>query len=80
MCVYKLTTTFQTSVIYSIYTASRDPKYVDDPTSFKPERWMKDSTEDLDAFISLPFGFGPMVIPDNLECCDLGVSCRTSSY
>ena len=51
--------TFQTTMLYSTYTASRDPKYVDDPTSFKPERWSKDSTEDLDAFVSLPFGFGP---------------------
>ena len=50
---------FQTAVIINTYTASQDPKYVDDPTSFKPERWSKGSTEDLDAFVSLPFGFGP---------------------
>ena len=52
---------FQTSVMYSTYTACRDPKYVEDPTSFKPERWARDSptSEELDAFLSLPFGFGP---------------------
>eukprot|EP00731_Ephydatia_muelleri_P017848 Em0010g946a len=51
----------KTEVIYSSYTACRDPKYVEDPTSFKPERWARDSptNEELDAFISLPFGFGP---------------------
>ena len=52
---------------YSTYTASRDPKYVDDPTSFKPERWSKDSTEDLDAFLSIPFGFGPRSCYGNID-------------
>ena len=54
-------TIFQTDMIYSSYTACRDPKYVEDPTSFKPERWARDSptNEELDALLSLPFGFGP---------------------
>ena len=75
----------QTQMVYSTYTASRDPKYVDDPTSFKPERWSKGSTEDLDAFVSLPFGFGPRNCYGNIEVnnkvsiSEHFVSCRTSS-
>lgn len=49
----------QTLILHSTYTASLNPKYVEDPHSFKPERWAKDSTEDIDGFVSLPFGFGP---------------------
>lgn len=48
----------QTQVIFSTYTASRNPKYVEDPTSFRPERWTRDSAESIDPFVSLPFGFG----------------------
>ena len=59
---------FKTMVMYSIYTASRDPKYVENPTSFKPERWTKNSEEDIDAFISLPFGFGPRSCYGNYVC------------
>ena len=52
---------FQTHMMYSTYTSCRDPKYVEDPTSFKPERWARDTptNEELDAFLSLSFGFGP---------------------
>ena len=53
--------TLQTQAIYLTYTVCRDPKYVEDPTSFKPERWARDTptNEELNAFLSLPFGFGP---------------------
>ena len=53
--------TLQTQVVYLTYTVCRDPKYVEDPITFKPERWARDSptNEELDAFLSLPFGFGP---------------------
>ena len=60
---------FKTMVMYSTYTAGRDPKYVADPTSFKPERWTKNSEENLDAFISLPFGFGPRSCYGNVNFC-----------
>ncbi|KAL5469466.1 hypothetical protein EMCRGX_G030723 [Ephydatia muelleri] len=51
----------KTQVVYLTYTVCRDPKYVEDPITFKPERWARDSptNEELDAFLSLPFGFGP---------------------
>eukprot|EP00731_Ephydatia_muelleri_P031105 Em0022g619a len=48
----------KTQVIFSTYTASRNSKYVEDPTSFRPERWTRDSAESIDPFVSLPFGFG----------------------
>ena len=46
--------TFQTLMLYSTYTACRDPEYVEDPTSFKPERWVRDSptNEVLEAILS----------------------------
>ena len=31
---------------------------MEDPTSFRPERWTRDSAESIDPFVSLPFGFG----------------------
>eukprot|EP00731_Ephydatia_muelleri_P017870 Em0010g968a len=59
ICGYQIPA--KTSMMYSTYSACRDPKYVEDPTSFKPERWARDSPtdEELNAFLSLPFGFGP---------------------
>ena len=44
-------------MIFNAYTASRHPEYVEDPNTFKPERWSRESSE-LNAFVSLPFGFG----------------------
>lgn len=63
-------------MLFSTYTASRDPKYVEEPTSFKPERWIKDSTENMDAFISLPFGFGPRSCYGNESKLNITSSCR----
>ena len=39
------------------YTASYNPEYMEDPKTFKPKRWNRESSE-LNAFVSLPFGFG----------------------
>lgn len=41
--------------------ASRLPQYVQDPLQFKPERWLRGSSEyaNIHPFLSLPFGFGP---------------------
>jgi cytochrome P450 len=39
------------------YNIFRNPKCFHDPTVFKPERWMQDMGDDLEA--SQPFGLGP---------------------
>ena len=51
--------TLQTQVVHLTYTVCRDPKYVEDPITFKPERRESPTNEEMDAFLSLPFGFGP---------------------
>jgi len=34
-------------------------EYVTDCTRFKPERWLKQSTDSIHPFASLPYGHGP---------------------
>ncbi|XP_013186140.2 cytochrome P450 302a1, mitochondrial [Amyelois transitella] len=50
-----------TVIVMQNMLASRLPQFVKNPTSFKPERWMRGSQfyENLHPFLSLPFGFGP---------------------
>ena len=49
----------QTPVIFNIYSTSRNPQHFADPLSFKPERWSRDESTEVNPFSSLPFGFGP---------------------
>ena len=60
-----------TPVILPLYALHRDPKYFDDPDSFKPERFL-DGKKDTVKYAFLPFGEGPraclgMIIVDVLE-------------
>ncbi|XP_031769331.2 cytochrome P450 302a1, mitochondrial isoform X1 [Galleria mellonella] len=50
-----------TVVVTQNMLASRLPLFVKDPLAFKPERWLRASSnyENLHPFLSLPFGFGP---------------------
>ncbi|XP_071079602.1 1,25-dihydroxyvitamin D(3) 24-hydroxylase, mitochondrial-like [Haliotis cracherodii] len=46
----------------SLYVTGRLPSMYDDPLTFRPERWMRESRKDGEkpsAFSHLPFGFGP---------------------
>ena len=50
-----------TQVNIMFYTIGRNEKIFKDATEFKPERWLRKhdgSSEEIDAFASLPFGFG----------------------
>ncbi|KAJ3648665.1 hypothetical protein Zmor_020451 [Zophobas morio] len=47
-----------TPVILPLYALHRDPKYFDDPDSFKPERFL-DGKKDTVKYAFLPFGEGP---------------------
>ena len=49
----------QTPVMFNMYSTSRNPQHFADPLSFKPERWSRDESTELNPFSSLPFGFGP---------------------
>ena len=48
----------QMTVFANFYSMSRDSAYFPDPDSFIPERWDREKG-DVNAFTSLPFGFGP---------------------
>lgn len=50
--------TQQTIVLFNLSSTSRSSQYFEDPLTFKPERWNRESAE-FSAFSSLPFGFGP---------------------
>ncbi|XP_078351109.1 sterol 26-hydroxylase, mitochondrial-like [Oculina patagonica] len=53
-----------TQVMILVHAMSMSEKYFDDPCTFKPERWLWDNRKpsdggsNVDAFASLPFGFG----------------------
>ena len=48
----------QTRVQVSSLTTGNDPQFVDHPTEFDPDRWVKGSTPSVHPFASFPFGFG----------------------
>ncbi|XP_064401036.1 probable cytochrome P450 49a1 isoform X5 [Halichondria panicea] len=45
--------------LYSSYTASNNNKMFDEPSKFKPERWMRKDGPQQHPFSLMPFGFGP---------------------
>ncbi|XP_063839608.1 cytochrome P450 302a1, mitochondrial [Ostrinia nubilalis] len=50
-----------TVIVTQNMVSSRLPQYVKEPLTFKPERWIRGSSdyENIHPFLSLPFGFGP---------------------
>lgn len=47
-----------TNVLVPIYHFHRNPKYWDDPLSFKPERFAPEKRNQIDRFVYMPFGGG----------------------
>ncbi|XP_064400964.1 probable cytochrome P450 49a1 isoform X2 [Halichondria panicea] len=47
------------NLVYASYTASNNDKLYDEPSKFKPERWMRKDGPQQHPFSLLPFGFGP---------------------
>ncbi|HKO97664.1 MAG TPA: cytochrome P450 [Pyrinomonadaceae bacterium] len=43
----------------------RDPRYFDDPESFRPERWTEDFSNSLPKYAYFPFGGGPRICVGN---------------
>ncbi|XP_064401043.1 probable cytochrome P450 49a1 isoform X2 [Halichondria panicea] len=47
------------NLVYLSYTAAKSDKMFDEPSQFKPERWMRKDGPQQHPFSILPFGFGP---------------------
>jgi cytochrome P450 len=48
-----------TNVMFTPYTVHRDPRWFDDPDSFRPERWADGLAQRIPRFAYFPFGGGP---------------------
>ncbi|MEO8432255.1 MAG: cytochrome P450 [Acidobacteriota bacterium] len=48
-----------TSVLVSPWVTQRDPRFFEDPESFRPERWMDGLSARIPRFAYFPFGGGP---------------------
>lgn len=50
-----------TQLVFPTLVLGRMKEYVDDPETFKPDRWLKQTSDDnnLHPFASLPYGHGP---------------------
>jgi hypothetical protein len=48
-----------TTILFSQWVAHRDPRYFDDPDTFRPERWIEGLANRLPAGAYYPFGDGP---------------------
>ena len=48
-----------TTIIFSQWVAHRDPRFYDDPDTFRPERWIEGLADRLPAGAYYPFGDGP---------------------
>ncbi|HVS31694.1 MAG TPA: cytochrome P450 [Thermoanaerobaculia bacterium] len=54
-----------TTVFMSPWVSHRDPRWFDDPLSFRPQRWDNDLARRLPRFAYFPFGGGPRVCIGN---------------
>ena len=54
-----------TTVIVSPWVSHRNPRYFEDPTAFRPERWDNDFAATLPRFAYIPFGGGPRICIGN---------------
>lgn len=50
-----------TPIILPVYGLHHDPKYYEDPETFKPERFIGGNKEKLTKYTFLPFGEGPRI-------------------
>src|SRR4029079_8228237 len=49
----------ETSLVMSQWVVHRDPRWFDDPETFRPERWENDLAKRLPRYAYFPFGGGP---------------------
>jgi cytochrome P450 len=55
-----------TVVLMSQWLMHHDPRYFDDPWSFRPERWERDLAKRLPKYAYFPFGGGPRICIGNM--------------
>ncbi|HKD11393.1 MAG TPA: cytochrome P450 [Thermoanaerobaculia bacterium] len=49
------------TIYFSPWVLHRDPRWFDDPETFRPERWLDGSTSRVPRYAYIPFGGGPRV-------------------
>jgi cytochrome P450 len=54
-----------TTVFMPQWTIHRDPRWFDDPESFRPERWARGLQEQIHRYAYFPFGGGPRICIGN---------------
>lgn len=54
-----------TTIFMSPWVTHRDPRYFEDPTAFRPDRWAGDLRRRLPRFAYYPFGGGPRICIGN---------------
>ena len=54
-----------TTVVVSPWVSHRNPRYFENPTAFRPERWSGDFAATLPRFAYIPFGGGPRICIGN---------------
>ncbi|MDX2000800.1 MAG: cytochrome P450 [Chitinophagales bacterium] len=54
-----------TNIMVPVYFLHRDPRYWDEPSAFKPERFEKDKLKNMPRFAYMPFGGGPRLCIGN---------------
>jgi cytochrome P450 len=55
-----------TTLLMSVWTVQRDPRFYDDADTFRPERWTDAFQKSLPKFAYFPFGGGPRLCIGNL--------------
>jgi len=50
-----------TTIFISPWILHRDPRYFEEPETFRPERWMGNLARELPRFAYMPFGGGPRI-------------------
>ena len=50
-----------TTIFISPWILHRDPRYFEEPETFRPERWMSNLARELPRFAYMPFGGGPRI-------------------
>jgi cytochrome P450 len=50
-----------TTIFISPWVLHRDPRYFEEPLTFRPERWMGNLARELPRFAYMPFGGGPRI-------------------
>jgi cytochrome P450 len=65
VCVGRYAVPHGRPILIAPYVTHRDPRWFDEPNTFKPERWLDDLEKRLPKLAYLPFGGGPRICIGN---------------